>query len=199
MKNILFTVFVSFVCHTSLLAQNTEEHEAILTEAQKKDFRDQAQHVIGALADYVEIIGNKDAQMGSRKKSVDLAVKLFMTDSNVIEVSNAQNSDIKRIPVRTYFMKILWLPYEKVTITWYDVYLSPTFDLGKDGRYYGTATVHQKFVGVSSKEYGNGKYVDITEKKIQIIIEKIPAAPGGIESSWRLFLGDINVQETKQK
>ncbi len=194
-KNILLTVLISVGSVIPFISNAQSEPEAPLSAAEIQDFKDQAQNTISALANYVELIGNKDKDINNRKKAVDLTVKLFMSDSNVVEVSSVNSSVIKRIPVRSYFMKLLWLPYEKVSITWYDVLLGK-FELGKDGRYYATATVYQKFTGTSSVEFGGRKYVDITKKNIQIVVEKIPPAPGGIQSSWRLFLGDINVQET---
>lgn len=177
----------------------SDEKEAKLTAAQLADFKDQAKKTINTLSDYITVIGNKVEESGRRKSAVSLAVKLFMTDSNVVEVSSLKTAEIKRYPIRTYLNKLLLLPYDQVTIKWYDIYLSSSFELRKDGRYYGVATVYQKFEGTSSTEYGNRKYTDITKKNIQIIVEKMEQHQGDkVVNIWRLYLGDIRVDETHQ-
>jgi hypothetical protein len=70
--------------------------------------------------------------------------------------------------------------------------------MGDDGRYYGIATVYQKFTGTTSKEFGGRNYTDITKKNIQIVIEQLEEKVGDkVIKKWRLFLGDISVEATK--
>lgn len=65
---------------------------------------------------------------------------------------------------------------------------------GTDGRYYGIVTVYQKFTGYSGD---NIKYADVTEKNIEIVIDRIPKNVGGTTVNvWEVYLGNITVAET---
>jgi hypothetical protein len=176
---------------------DTNSIAMLLKPEQIEAFRTQAQKSVNDLARYMETMVDKSNETAKRDKAVSLAVKLFRTEDNIVEVSSVKNPSEKKIlKIRVYFNKIKILPYSKVTIKWYDIYLAPHFTKGTDGRYYGVATILQKFEGKTNNELG--KYSDITKKNIQIILEKTEYFEGlDKKEKWILKLGDITVVETR--
>lgn len=176
-------------------AQQSEDAvEAKLTDEEIANFRDQAIKSVTDLSRYIKIIADKKQELTTRNKGVDLAIELFASEKNIVQVSSLKNST-KPLKIRAYFNKIKVLLYNSVDITWYDIYLSKEFRQGPDSQYYGTATIFQKFEGNNVE---TGKYIDITKKSIQIIIKKVKYNVGLTEKErWVLKLGDINVEETK--
>jgi hypothetical protein len=196
---LLFIVIILSLSNRCFAQDMGQEVEAHLTQAQLNDFKDQAARTIRSLSDFVTKIGDKSQEPARRKASVTSAVKLFMTDTNIVQVSSLYKKVPDEIKVRDYFRRLLDLPYTSVNIKWYDVYFSSDFSKGEDGRYYAAATVYQKFEGYTGKEFGGKPYIDITIKNIKIIIAREEEHIGDrVIEKWRLFLGDINVEETRQ-
>ena len=165
-----------------------------LTEEQKADFKDKALRKTKAFSNYISIASDKSKKEIQKNKAIDLAVKLFMNDSNMIEVSSLYNPT-KRYKIRAYLNKLKLLPYVIVKVSWYDIFFASDFVRRPDGRYEAVATIYQRFEGVNN-EFGH--YIDITKKNIKIIIEQREILTGDItELKWEVFLGDIKVEETK--
>ncbi|MCW3126054.1 MAG: hypothetical protein JWO03_1712 [Bacteroidetes bacterium] len=194
--------FIGFICISAsicLAQSNTTDKEAKLTKAEIEDFTDQASRVVWNLGRDITIIADKSQDSLKRRAAIKLACKLFINaDSNIVQVSSVlPGIPIKFVPVRVYLNSLFDLPYSKVNIVWYHVYFSKLFEPGEGGLYYGIANISQTFTGYASKDIGT--YHDVTEKKIKIVIEKIGEMDGDKEKQyWRLFLGDIQVTETKQ-
>jgi hypothetical protein len=170
--------------------------ELKLTEEEKADFKDKALRKTKALSNYISTIAEKSKDETQRNKAIDLAVKLFMDENNTVEVSSVNNKETKRFKIRAYLNKLKMLPYARVTITWYDIFFASNFTKRPDGRYEAVATIYQRFEGTTNE---GGKYIDITKKNIQIIIEQIEIKTGDqVATVWEVFLGDIKVEETKK-
>lgn len=170
--------------------------EAVLTESQLSDFKDKALRKTKALSNYISTIGDKAKDEVQRNKAIDLAVGLFMSEDNVVEVSSLNSKENKRFKIRAYLNKIKMLPYKKVNIEWFDIFFSSNFTRRPDGRYEAVATIYQRFSGVTNE---GGIYLDITKKNILIIIEQATIKTGPkTEMFWEIFLGDIKVEETQK-
>lgn len=170
--------------------------EAVLSEAQLADFKDKALRKTKALSNYISTIGDKIKDNIQRDKAIDLAVGLFMSEDNVVEVSSLNSKESKRFKIRDYLLKVKMLPYKKVSIEWFDIFFSSNFTKRLDGRYEAIASIYQRFSGVNDE---GGVYFDVTKKNIVIIIEQAAIGTGDrLDNFWEIFLGDIKVEETKK-
>lgn len=178
------------------LFSNDSLKEVVMSEAQKADFRDKALRKTKALSNYISTIGDKTKDEIQRNKAIDLAVGLFMSEDNFVEVSSLNSPENKHFKIREYLLKIKMLPYKKVHIDWFDIFFSSNFTKGPDGRYEAIATIYQRFTGENNE---GGVYKDITKKDIKIILDQATIATGPTEEKfWEVFLGDIKVSETKK-
>ena len=100
-----------------LFASDTLE-EAVLSETQLADFKDKALRKTKALSNYISTIGDKTKDETQRNKAIDLAVGLFMSEDNLVEVSSLNRKENRRFKIRDYLNKIKMLTYNKVTIEW---------------------------------------------------------------------------------
>jgi len=199
MLKILF-VIISYlpIGIINLYAQDSTAVENIkLTDSEVGAFREQAITSVTDLSRYIKIIGEKNRELSNRKKAIELAIGLFSSEENIIQVSSL-HGETQTFSIREYFTRLLNLPYYYVSITWFDIYLARDFIPGPNGKYFGAATISQKFEGKFNKEMG--PYLDVTKKKITLIIEKIKDLDGlKKEERWVLKLGDIMVEETQIK
>lgn len=170
--------------------------EVILSEDQLADFKDKALRKTKALSNYISTIGDKTKDDVQRNKAIDLAVGLFMSENNIVEVSSLNSKETKRFKIRDYLLKVKMLPYKKVNIEWFDIFFSSNFTKRPDGRYEAVATIYQRFSGTSNE---GGVYLDVTKKNIIIIIDQASIETGDrTDKFWEVFLGDIKVEETKK-
>jgi hypothetical protein len=178
------------------LFRNDSLKEVVMSEAQKADFRDKALRKTKALSNYISTIGDKTKDEIQRNKAIDLAVGLFMSEDNFVEVSSLNSPENKRFKIREYLLKIKMLPYKKVNIDWFDIFFSSNFTKRPDGKYEAVATIFQRFSGETEE---GGIYKDITEKSIKIILDRATISTGPNEEMfWEVFLGDIKVHETQK-
>jgi hypothetical protein len=205
MKNSNITIVTFFVLVFfrvgNINAQELKNEAITLTPSQIDGFRKQAIIAVNDLNRHIEVMVNKSNPSEKRITAVDLAAKLFCektaTGPPKIEVTSITEPGVVRAyEIKNYFNRLRQLPYKSVEITWYDIYLSSDLTKGEDGKYYGVATIYQKFVGKTNSEFGD--YVDLTEKSIQIIVEAVEIIDGDkMKEMWILKLGDIKVQETR--
>ena len=191
-----------FLGQSSVWAQSKTEsdlfpdsEELTLSDEQRADFQDKALRMTTSLGNYIGIIADKSKPDVSRNKAIELAIKLFMSEENKVQVSSLRSSVIKEFPIRSYFNKLKLLTYSKVAVTWYDIFFASQFTKRPDGRYEAIATIYQRFEG---RHKDGGYYRDVTKKSIQIIIEQIEITKGTeVTKEWVVLLGDIKVEETK--
>jgi len=170
--------------------------EIRLNDEQKRDFSDKALRKTKALSNYISTIADKSKEETQKSRAIDLAVKLFMSENSAVEISSL-NKQTKRLKIRAYLNKLKLLPYYKVKISWFDIFFASNFTKRPDGKYEAIATIFQKFEGSNNDGI---KYIDITKKNIQIIIEQVEIKTGDkAEKVWEVFLGDIKVEETRKE
>lgn len=194
MKNYLVFTFLCLIMHCS--GQGAGEK---LSAEQMEVFKTRAVTVVADLNRHIAVMINKSDGsphgIQRRKTAVELSLMLFTSDTSIVEVSSLRSPKKKRLTIRKYLNNIQLLAYKKVEITWYGIYLSSDF-IERDGKYYGTASITQKFEGVSNIELE--KYTDITTKNIQVVVEQVEEFIGVTGSKrWVLRLGDITVNETR--
>jgi len=181
-------ILISFSCCFATIAQEK------LSDTSVKEFADKAIEKAKDLGTYIEIISDKNTNNTDAMDAIDLAVKLFIDDEQSIAISSLNREDVRTFQVRTYLQRLNLLKYSKVEVQWYDVHYVSNLRKGTDGRYYGIVTVYQKFTGYSGD---NIKYADVTEKNIEIVLDRIPKNVGGTTVNvWEVYLGNITVAET---
>jgi len=181
-------ILISFSCSFTTIAQEK------LSDTSVKEFADKAIEKAKDLGTYIEIVSDKNTNNTDAMDAIDLAVKLFIDDEQSIAISSLNREDVRTFLVRTYLQRLNLLKYSKVEVQWYDVHYVSNLRKGTDGRYYGIVTVYQKFTGYSGD---NIKYADVTEKNIEIVLDRIPKNVGGTTVNvWEVYLGNITVAET---
>lgn len=205
MKTILLTVCL-FLCYPLLsIAQSNQGSEKVSLSAEELEaFKTQAIKTVGDLGTYIAVMVDKANPIERRNYNVRLAVELFANaDSNIVEVSSLKDPSKKNYKsVRKYLIAVRDLPYQSVEIKWFGIYLSSDFVLGKDGKYYGVASICQIFEGKTKGTDGKLSVIskDTTCKSIQLIVEKLECMDGlKMNKCWILKLGDIKVDEQRTK
>lgn len=194
--NIKTVVIFFFICFTTAQVSAQLIAEERLSAAQLEAFRDEANKKTNALSNYISIIGDKSINQDIRLKSIDLAVKLFVDKDRIVQVSSKNSDKIKTYKIGEYLNRLRVLPYKKVEIRWFDISYVSDYKYGTDGKYYAVATIFQKFRGYDAE--GKLLYEDITQKDIEIVMEKQTKKVGDIEKSeWNVLLNQISVIETK--
>jgi len=198
MRNIAIVKVMIFflIASLSVNAQEKQAVEKLLGPEDLKIFATNALQKTKELTKYISTITDKGIKDNEIKlEATDLAVELFVSEDNVVEVSNANRSEVIGYKIREYLNKIRVLAFTKVEITFYDVQYISEFKKGPDGKYYGVITFFQKFEG-----YKEGKlvYKDVTQKNIEVVIDKVTTMYGSKKvERWNVLLGNITVKETK--
>ena len=121
MKNIkyifLFTLIVAFF---SGMAQDDVD------PARKQAIDSLALEKVRDLSKYISIIGSKDTQFSEAQRVMDRAEELFAPDSEM-GVSSLSREEITYYKVREYFKRLMALNYDKVKISWYELFGSSFF------------------------------------------------------------------------
>lgn len=191
-----FLLYLSLIFGLSytLCAQDALEEERLSPE-QLEAFKSEASKKIGALSNYISIIANKSIDQSIRRKSVELAVNLFVNGDQLVQVSSKNRDHIRSYKIAEYLNRIRVLPYSRVEIEWYDITYVSDYKYGSDGKYYAVATVFQKFRGYSAE--GELLYEDVTRKNIEISVGKHIKKVGDKEyNEWDVLLRQISVIET---
>lgn len=125
-------------------------------------------------------------------------MNMFSSEDNVVEIRSIKNpaNPVYFRKIREYLNRLKLLSYSDVKFTAFEITISDNLTLGKDNKYYGTASFCQKFEAdevIKVNESIKVKTItDITCKRVQIIVEKVD---GFNEEIWRVFLGDISVDD----
>lgn len=185
------------IASLSVKAQEKQAVEKLLSAEDLKIFATQAMQKTKELTNYITTITNKGIKDNDIKlEATDLAVDLFVSEDKVVEVSNANRSEVIGYKIREYLNKIRVLAFTRVEITYYDVQFISNFRLAPDGKYYGVITLFQKFTGIN--ESGKPVYTDVTQKNIEVVVDKVTNIFGSKKvERWNVMLGNITVKETK--
>ena len=193
-SKLIFSLVLYCFNFSNGMAQVNKEAE-FLSPGGIKKLKEGALEKTRSLENYIITITNKQLTSDVRINSVDLAVKLFISQEKIVEVSSKNREKIETYTIRKYLNRIRVLGYDKVSIRWYDIHYVSEFKQGIDGKFYAVVTIFQKFSGYQGE---NIIYEDITQKNIEIVVEKIIRRIGDKEiAEWEVLLGDISVVETK--
>ena len=187
----IISIVVCFICfgYTQPISDMNESQLMELLE-------DKTTRRINDLEAYIKTIGDKTRNEEIRKAAINAAVKLFMNEKNIFQVSSKNNPKINEFRIRDYFWKLLVLQYKKVEIDWYKTIWISKLRKGPDSKYYGKVRVYQVFKGFGID--GIIQYEDFTSKDIDVQIEVVEMDLG--EKSKQVLilkLGDVRVIETK--
>ncbi|MGB1242446.1 MAG: hypothetical protein ACPG49_07990 [Chitinophagales bacterium] len=190
MKNKTLFLLSLILCTSLSFAQPS----AILDQEHISEFEQKALEKARDFGQYIKVIGDKNSNISDASDAIDLAIALFYDENKIVQVSSLNNTEIVNFAIERYLKRLQLLKYDKVDIEWYDVHKISDIRLGDDGKYYGVITVYQRFTGHLVDGIA---YSDVTEKNIEIILEKITKTIGGTtQDVWDVFLGDIKVMET---
>jgi hypothetical protein len=161
-----------------------------LTERELADFKDKAIRKTGDLGKYLScIVGCKTSI--ERTKSIKNAIRLFLTDSILVEVNSNKMKNPRQFPVRQYLNRLASLSYVKANVTMYNVTFVSKFKKLPNGMYQGIATFFQRFEGQLKDNY---TYADITRKDVEVYIKSYED-PIDKSLKWDVYLGNIKVSE----
>jgi hypothetical protein len=168
-----------------------------LSESEIKVFITRTRQKVDEFQEFIIILANKSESRDRRNLAEREALKLFYPGA-AIEISSTNDKGIvEKIvqPIKDYLYRLKVLPYTKVVIEFYDIAYVTTFTKARDGRYYGTATIFEKFTGFDGD---NMIYTSVTKKEIEIILENVEDEFYG-EKRWKIFLGDIKASEVQSQ
>lgn len=198
MKKLAFinTLIVFLFSSMYISAQEKGAVQNLLSAEDLKIFATNAIQKTKELTNYINTITDKTNKDNEIKlEATDLAVKLFVSEDNIVEVSNKNRVDVTGYKIRDYLNKLRVLPFTKIKITYFDIQYISDFKKGTDGKYYGVITFFQKFEGFLE---GKPVYSDVTQKNIEVVIDKVTTIYGSkTVERWDVLLGNISVVETK--
>lgn len=193
MKYRLCILLFSFLLKYSLLNAQAPDNlnlEDLTLKAKQKAFE---------LGENISLIGNKDTDKSIKRTLINRTVDMFIDGDRQIEVTSVRDTSLrKKEKIRKYLNRISDLSdYKSVDIKWDQVHIIDKIHKKNDGEYWGTIRIIQRFEGKGSK--GEDIYKDITEKELEIKLEKLNIEQGSkLESFYVLKFSDIKVIETKE-
>lgn len=181
----------------ALLAQNNIQaaFETFSPGGSYKEFEEKAVKKTKDLNSYLKILCTKAYGYEEHNKALDQAVKLFISEDAVVNVSSINHDDIKTYKIRQYLLRIKSLNYDRVEVEWTNVQYVEKFKKGIDGNYYGTVTFEQVFRGFMD---GRVVYEDITRKDGTVVLKAFEkVVDGNVSEIWDVLLSDIGIVYTK--
>lgn len=156
------------------------------TVRDKLELKTRVTQKINALQLHISTIADKKIDEKDKLDAIKTALRSFIPDAQV-ETSSKYRKEVKKYSVKGYLNRLRILNYSDVKITYTNIARVSDFKQGPDGKWYGTATIYQKFTGFGKD--GQIKYQDTTTKDIAVVAEK--------NRYWDIYLGDIKAVETK--
>jgi len=176
-------------------ASNNLLEEEGLPTVRKEEFEEKALAKTKELEDYLRLIANKNTKFQKANEAIDAAVKLFIDENRVMEVSSKNRTTVSKYKIRTYFEKLKLLKYDDVRVSWSDISYVSNIRKGEDGNYYGIVTLQQKFEGFIDNKL---VYTDVTKKNMTVILKTYDKyVVGEKQTLWDVYLGDIGVVQTE--
>ena len=172
------------------------QEELELSDTDYEEFAAKAVNKAEYLNNYLSLLCNRTLDIYDKEQAKESALKLFVHDSTVVQVSSLQREEIEKYTINQYLEHLTLFDYDKVELLWRNVQYVTKFRLAPDGNYYGTITVEQVFRGLKD---GKPIYEDITQKDIEIVLGNFIKEESGVtEYAWDVFLSDIGVEETRR-
>jgi hypothetical protein len=161
-----------------------------------KEYQDKAIAKVDEFSTYVKIISGKIDDADEVNKYIERAVKLFINEEAVIEVSRLSRSTVNHYIIRNYLERLKELKYTSVDVKSGDYVVVQNLKKNPDGTYSGVISFEQTFIG---KKGDNRVYSDKTKKNVNIILKQYSTSvEGKIVTGWDVFLSDIQVVVTKE-
>lgn len=188
-----YGVLLLLLISAQVLAQ-TEHFE--LNRSTKAYLEEQAIKRVEKFQEYCNTIANKSVENTIRLKTIDLALKLFVSEDNTIQITNFDQTSQRPKTIRTYLNRLMVLNYNDIDITSYDFHLSTELKPSALMReknpgeewYEGTVSVIQRFTA-GRFEY---KIIDKVERTFQVYMRKIRFFQGNREiTTFEVKIGDI--------
>jgi hypothetical protein len=196
---ILFFIILSF--NKSIIAQKItpKNSKKTILKTRQDSLKELSNVQVKELETWLKRISDKSKDEKLRKKLIPSALTLFSKNGEKTIVEINSKNILKPIIKKTgeYLYKLSKLEYSAVEIKFAILKYVSEFKRGKDGRYYGTVSIEQTFIGHSkSPEFKD--YHDITTKDIEIVAELRNIFDGvKFTKEWKIFFGDIKVTDTK--
>ena len=190
-------ILLFLLTQVSVYAQSSDStsilDETVLSPSEQENYQTETRLLVEDLGKYISIIGDKSVENWKSMRAIDLAVNLFVTDTQKVEVSSKGKGVVRRSKIRMYLDELRLLQYNQVSIEWAEIGRISDFRESSDGTYRAIVTILQRFKG-----YRDGKmiYEDTTRKNIEIVLKQQVIEGIGTEKKWVIKLGDINVVET---
>lgn len=175
--------------------------QKILDPAQLEDYNEQAKQKLATVKNSFSKIANRDVKGSIKDLHISLVSQLFK-EGAIVQVSSTNGSLID-YSINKYLKHIKNYHYQTVIMEYVveGEYFSDFQKVIKNGevQYVATAKVVQRFCGFlenrTSNSFNDCDYSDITEKEIEVVLEKVTTYVEG--ERWVIKLGDITVASTK--
>jgi hypothetical protein len=189
-----FGVVLSYFSFLALFfTGSAAQSQQTLTPQELAKYGETALQRIKELEYSITVIADKKRTEYDRNSALQNAVALFIPEAKMQVTSlRGSQTSVSTLAMSRYFARLKALTYKEVTIEYYDLCVVSDFVLGTDGRYHATATIYQKFTGVTAE---GARYVDKTVKIVDIILEWAED-PFFKDKRWMIKFGDIKVNET---
>jgi len=193
MKNILL-VLICIVSANEVYSQRLSE---LNDDQKRKVFLTATELKINDLENHIKTLTNKSIDRDIRAATVDSAVKYFIDETKLFEVSSKNSSNVRSFPVRKYLWNLMVLNYSRIEIEWVESEWITNFRQAPDGKYYGVVRIYQTFSG-----YGLDRdlpiYTDVTSKDIEVELNVVKLDTGDdFKEIPMIRLGDVRVVETR--
>lgn len=207
MKRLIISLSILLFAATSMQAES-------LTKEQQLLLKQRAAQKVSLFTGYITKIADKVESLEHRLYFKDAALKLFIgkgqsyneyyiqsngqqvkveRDGVKMQVTSVRTGSKRDLLMRSYLYNLANLKYSKVEVQTTDVAHMRVSNIEKVGKdtYRCVCFFKQSFVGYKD---GVPVYRDITEKKVECIINGIDT-PDGYE--YEVFLGDVTAAETQ--
>ncbi len=161
-----------------------------LSNYKLRGFETRAVQKLEDFGDYLELISNKEFDLGLRKQAIKMLENLFI-DKNALLV-NPENelTDKNQIEIREYAQSVLECDFSRLEISITKIKLSKPLEFIKKGNYSGELSFTQ-----SSKFYKSSKVLkrSLRNRKARIVVVKTSKKFGNEkEFVWNVLLVNIN-------
>jgi hypothetical protein len=167
-----------------------------LSEAEFQQYRQQGLNRVQEFASFLGIIADKSLESSVRDEAIGKACELFRPGARIQVSSMTRGGQASTYAIRDYLTRLKLLPYSQVTVEWSNIEYVRELAQRADGKYYGTIRGEQRFEGLGKN--GEVKYGDLTEKNVEVRLDRKPKAIEGQNNDfWDILLGDVGVVSTR--
>ncbi len=160
----------------------------------REKFKEKALSKAKQFENYIVRIMDKNTSRIEANNIAKQVVPLFISDTSMVEVSNAITQEKVQHYLRGYLNHIIYLDYTRIEIKWVEINYVGNIIKGPGNKWYGTITYTQEFRGYKGEYLA---YKDRTTKRITVVLKTYERIIDGEASSeWDVFLSNISVDHT---